>query len=184
MDLFQELPVRFPESPLIEQAEIERAESMIEAGKADSAAEEFEKFIKKNLNSPLRPLALFDMGKALQRAGDFEAAIEQYRAASGDENTELAARSRFAIAECLAELDRGSEAIAELINISQGRFPPGWAERAQLQIARMLERNGQIEEARQVYHSVAAAYHDDAAGMVALKAIERLGKEQQETRVR
>jgi hypothetical protein len=31
-----------------------------------------------------------------------------------------------------------------------------------------------MEEARQVYDSVAAAYSNDAAGMVALKAIERL----------
>ncbi len=182
--LFQELPVRFQDSPLIEHAEIERAECLIEAGNADAAAREFEQFIKNNLDSPLRPLALFDMGKALQRAGDFEAAIEQYRAASGDETTELAARSRFAIAECLAELDRSGEAVAELIKISQGRFPPGWAERAQLQIARLLERDSQMEEARQVYLSVAAGYGDDAAGMVALKAIDRLDREMQETGAR
>lgn len=179
--LFQKLSTHFPDSPLIEHAEIERAECMIEAGDADSAAREFEQFIKNNLDSLLRPLALFDMGKALQRAGDFEAAIEQYGAASSDKTTELAARSRFAIAECLAELDRSGEAVGELINISQGRYPAGWAERAQLQIARLLERDGQVEEARQVYLSVAAAYSDDAAGMVALKAIERLDKEMGET---
>jgi TolA-binding protein len=124
------------------------------------------------------------MGKALQRAGDFEKAIEQYRAASGDETAELAARARFAIAECLAELDRSSEAIAELIAISQGGFPSGWAERAQLQVARLLERDGQTEEARQIYASVAAVYSDDAAGMVALEAIERLEMEMREAAIR
>jgi TolA-binding protein len=124
------------------------------------------------------------MGKALQRAGNFEAAVEQYKAASGDETTELAARSRFAIAECLAEMDRGNEALAELIAISQGGFPAGWAERAQLQVARLLERDGKTDEARQVYASVASIYGNDAAGMVALQAIERLDTEMQEKVVR
>ena len=155
-----------------------------EAGSADAAAGEFERFIEDNLDSPLRPIALYDMGKALQRAGNFETAVEQYKAASGDETTELAARSRFAIAECLAELDRGTEAVAELITISQGGFPTGWAERAQLQVARLLERDGKTDEARQIYAAVAAAYSDDAAGMVALKAIERLDMEMREKVVR
>jgi TolA-binding protein len=182
--LFHDIPVLFPESPLHDQASIEGSECMIAAGNADAAAEEFERFVKDNLDSPLRPIALYDMGKALQRAGDFEAAVEQYRAASGDETTELAARSRFAIAECLAELDRSTEAIAELIAISQGAFPMGWAERAQLQVARLLERDGKTDEARQVYASVAASYGNDAAGMVALKAIDRLDMEVQEKAVR
>jgi TolA-binding protein len=175
--LFQEVAERFPDTALREQAEIEGAECMIDAGDADAAARAIERFSKEYLDSPFRPLALYDMGKALQRAGDFEAAIEQYRAASGDETAELAARARFAIAECLAELDRSSDAIAELVAISQGGFPSGWAERAQLQMARLLERDGRMEEASQIYSSVAATYSDDAAGMVALKAFERLEME-------
>ena len=158
----------------IEQAHIEAAECMIEAGNADSAVREFQRFITTNLDSPLRPIALFDMGRALQRAGRFKEAIEQYKIAAGGETTELAARSRFAIAECLAELDLSDEAVAELIGISRGGFPSGWAERAQLQMARLLERDNRLEEARQVYATIAAAYSEDAAAMVALKAIKRL----------
>jgi len=172
--LYEKLAREHPDSVFIEQADIEAAEAMIEAGKADEAARKFERFIKTNLDSPLRPLALYDMGKALQRAGKFERAIEQYKAAAGGETTELAARCRFAIAECLAELERGAEAIAELISIAQGGLPSGWAERARLQVARLLERDSRIAEARQVYLAIAAEYADDAAGMVALKAMERI----------
>jgi TolA-binding protein len=172
--LFETLAREHPGSAFIEQAEIEAAESMIEAGRADAAARKFERFIKNNLDSPLRPLALYDMGKALQRAGEFERAIEQYRAAAGGETTELAARCRFAIAECLAELDLGGKATAELIGIAQGGFPKGWAERARLQFARLLERDNRMDEARQVYSVIAAEFADDAAGMVALKAMERI----------
>jgi len=173
--LFEELTQQFPESPFFEQSEIEAAECMIEAGKAGEAARRFERFIDNNLDSPLRPLALYDMGRALQRAGRFESAIEQYRAAAGDETTELAARAHFAIAECLAELDLGARAMAELISIAQGGFPAGWEDRAQLQVARLLERDDRPEEALQMYNTIAAAYGDEAAGMVALKAMERIG---------
>jgi tetratricopeptide (TPR) repeat protein len=172
--LFEKLIEEYPESAFIEQAEIESAECMIEAGMAGTAAHRFEQFIQNRLDSPLRPLALYDMGRALQRAGEFENAIEQYKAAAGDETTELAARCRFAIAECLAELDRGGEATAELIGMAQGGFPIGWGARARLQVARLLEREGRNEEARQIYSTVAVEYADDAAGMVAMKAVERI----------
>ena len=174
IELFETLTRTLPQSPLIEQAEIEAAQCMIEAGKADLAARKFERFIENNLDSPLRPLALYYMGRALQRAGNFEGAIEQYKAGGGGETTELGARARFAIAECLAELDRSTEAVAELIEITRGGFPAGWAERAHLQLARLLERDNRPEEARQVYGAIAAEYGDDAAGIVALKAVERL----------
>jgi TolA-binding protein len=147
---------------------------MIEAGEAGPAAQRFEEFINKNLDSPLRPLALYDMGRALQRAGKFERAIEQYRAAAGDKSTEMAARARFAIADCLAELDHGAEATAELFSIAQGGFPAGWADRAQLQVARLLERDDRPDEALQIYSTVATTYSDDAAGIVALRAMKRL----------
>ena len=174
IQLFEKLVKEYPESEFIEQAEIESAECMIEAGKAGAAALKFEQFIQNNLDSPLRPLALYDMGRALQRTGEFEDAIEQYKAAAGGETTELAARCRFAIAECLAELDRGGEATAELIGIARGGFPIGWAARARLQVARLLERDSRIDEARQIYTTVAVEYADDAAGMVALKAVKRI----------
>ncbi len=174
IEYFGQLGQRFPGTALLAQAEIEAAECMIEAGNADSAAREFRRFIENNLDSPMRPLALYDMGKALQRAGRYDEAIEQYRVAAGGETSELAARSRFAIAECFAELDRSGEAIAELIGIARGGFPAGWAERAQLQMARLLERDGQKEQARHVYATIAAMYGNDVAGMVALKAMTRL----------
>lgn len=176
-ELFGQLCKRYPQSPLVEQAKIEAAECMIDAGRADEAIGKFKEFIETQVQSPLRPVVLYDMGKALQRASKFEEAIEQFKAAEGGETNELAARSHFAIAECLAELDRNSEAIAELISMVQGGFPSGWAERAQLQVARLLERDGQIKEARHVYAAMADTYGDDAAGMVALKAIKRLDAE-------
>jgi TolA-binding protein len=177
IEMFQELGKRFPQSPLLEQADIEAAQCMIEAGRAEEAARKFEDFIKNNVGSLLRPMALYDMGRALQRAGKFEQAIEQYRAAEGGERTELAARARFAIAECLTELDRGPEAIAELTSITRGGYLAGWAERAQLQMARLLERNGQKEEARHIYLAVSGTYKDDAAGIVAQRALTRLDSE-------
>jgi TolA-binding protein len=172
--LFEKLIKKYPDSTFIEQAEIESAECMIEAGRAGEAARRFEQFIQNNLDSPLRPLALYDMGRALQRAGKFEEAIDQYKAAAGDKTTELAARCRFAMAQCLAELDRGEEATAELIRMTQGGFPIGWAARARLQVARLLERDNRMDEARHIYSTVAVEYADDAAGLVALKAVERI----------
>ncbi|MBI5117435.1 tetratricopeptide repeat protein [Candidatus Poribacteria bacterium] len=180
--LFESLTSRYPRSLLLDQAEIEAAESTIEGGGAALAAQKLQSFIDKNVASPLRPLAVYDMGKALQRAGKFDEAIEQYRIAPRGESTEPAARSRFAIAECLAELDRTGEAVAELVAIARGGFPAGWPERAQLQAARLLERDGRPNEARQMYESVAETYGDDAAGMVALKAIRRMEKESENGR--
>jgi len=177
IELFQSIGRRFPESALAEKAYLEAAQCLIEAGMADGAAREFETFIADNVDSPLRPLALYDMGRALQRAGKFEEANEQYRVAAAGNKTELAARSHFAIAECLAELDRSGEAIAELVGIARGGFPAGWAERAQLQMARLLERDGRIDEARLIYDNIAETYIDDAAGMVAVKAVERLNRD-------
>lgn len=176
-ELFGQLSEDYPDSPLIEQSEIEAAECMIEDGKAYLAVHNFRQFIENNLDSPLRPLALYDMGRALQRAGGFEEAIDQYRAVAGGETTELAARSRFAIAECLAELDRSAEAAAELIGIAQGGFPIGWSERAKLQVARLMERDNRYDEARQLYSTIATEYSADAAGMVALQAMERIDSE-------
>ncbi len=175
---FQKLESAYPGSPLRERATIEAAECMLEAGQADAAANEFQKFIEQNVSSPLRPQALYDMGKSLQRAGRFEEAMEQFRAAAGDETTQMAASSHFAVAECLAELDRTSEAIAELVSMIRAAYPAGWAERAQLQVARLLERDGEVVEARQVYEVVAQTYKTEAAGIVAQRAIERLSSVQ------
>jgi TolA-binding protein len=174
VETFNLLEQRFPQSSLLEQAHIERAECLLETGRMDEAVQEFARFIEQKVESPLRPLVLYDMGKALQRAGKFEEAIEQYRAAAGGEKNEIAARARFAVAECLAELDRRAEAVEELTIIARGGFPAGWEERALLQTAMLLERDGMIEEARHLYSAVVASYPEEAAGMAALKALNRL----------
>jgi TolA-binding protein len=176
-DLFHQLNTLSAGSPFSDQAYVEAAECMLEAGEAVPAIKEFQDFIEKNVSSPLRPVVLYDMGKALQRSGKFEDAIDQFKAAAGGQTTELAASSHFAVAECLAELDRSDEAIAELVGMVRGAYPPGWAERAQLQVARLLERNGQVEEARHVYAAVAQTYRIDAAGIVAKRALDRLDAE-------
>jgi len=178
IQLFRSLIDAFPDSHHRERATIEAAECMLESGQADAAAEELQTFIEHSISSPLRPLVLYDMGKALQRSGKFEAAIEQYKAAAGGETTALAASSHFAIAECLAELDQNDEAVAVLISMVRAAYPPGWAERAQLQVARLLERDGQLVEAVHVYEAVAQTYKTDAAAMVAHRALQRLNPAQ------
>jgi len=177
ISLYNDLNRLYPGNPFTENAAIELAECMLESGEVDGAVVEFERFIERNVSSPLRPVVLYDLGKALQRSGRFEQAIEQFKAVAGGNTGELAANSRFAIAECLAELDRSDEAVAELVGMVRGAYPRGWPERAQLQVARLLEREGQLDEARHLYEAVAQTYRQEAAGMVAQRAIDRLNTE-------
>jgi TolA-binding protein len=172
--LFRALNSQYQESVFAERSVVESAECMLEAGEALDAARTFKEFIDNNVASPLRPLALYNMGKALQRTGKYVEAIEQFKAAAGGETNELAAGSHFAIAECLSELDRSGEAVAVLVGMVGGAYPPDWAERAQLQVARLLERDGQVDEARHVYASIVQTYQRDAAGIVAKRALDRL----------
>jgi TolA-binding protein len=175
--LFQRLNFLYPNNELSEHAILEAAECKMEAGETELAEEDFKSFAERNVNSPLRSLAFYNMAKILKNSSEFAEALERFRVAACDQTDEMSVKCRLEIASCLVHLGRNDQAVAELVGVVRGAYPPGWAECAHLQVARLLEREGQEEQARQVYDAVARAYPLAAAGAVGQLGIDRLNSE-------
>src|SRR2546426_736715 len=93
----------------------------------------------------------FARGVSLQRAGDFEGAIREYRAALAQEPANFEARSNLGVA--LAHIGHFEEAI-DAYRMALQNAPPAAASRLRMNLGLAYYKSGQIEEAVRTFEDV------------------------------
>ncbi len=136
---------------LSESITMRLAETRALTGQHAEAGETYAAFLEKFPDSRWRRNAQFGLAFATENGGDSEAAIPVYRELLADKKVDLwTVRGRFQVGECLFNLQRYDEAVAEFVNV-EINYPkyPDWQAKAMLETARVLiaqEKKGQASD--------------------------------------
>jgi TolA-binding protein len=163
------------ESSLMRLAEVQ---GMIKQWK--ESAQSYESFLVTYPKSRWAGAARFGLAFMLERQGDYQRAIAEYRKVIAAQGTdEFAARSQLQTGECLFAMKKYDEAIQELIKVDIGFRFEDWKARAVLEIARALEAKGDKEKALAQYKEVMKRFPKHEVAAVAKKSADALRHERQ-----
>jgi tetratricopeptide (TPR) repeat protein len=104
------------------------------------------------------------MANLKRREGAYGAAIDYYRRALTDENSESNAQIQYEIAELHEKMGDIEGACREYLKV-EGAYPKGtfWSVRANLKCARAFEKLGRLAEAKRLYEKLAAMDIEESA---------------------
>ena len=110
------------------------------------------------------------IGTILKSQEKFNLAIEYFKIAQTNENSEVNAQMQYDIAECYQALGENKKAVDEYLKVEY-KYPIGdfWAKRAQFQCANLLEKMGKKDRALNLYKKLS-----EQEGREADQARERL----------
>ncbi|MEQ1630910.1 MAG: tetratricopeptide repeat protein [Planctomycetota bacterium] len=114
---------RFPESPLVPQARLERGRALYQDGKHDAAAAELNTLLAGDGAPPLRQQAQELLGLCALATGDGEAAVASLQTAIQSASAAEKPRLTFALGEALANLSRWDEAVVAYDAVPQDAAP-------------------------------------------------------------
>jgi TolA-binding protein len=144
------------------------------------SAQSYEAFLVTYPKSRWAGAARFGLAFMLERQGDYQRAIAEYRKVIAAQGTdEFAARSQFQTGECLFAMKKYDEAIQELIKVDIGFRFEDWKARAVLEIARALEAKGDNEKALAQYKEVMKRFPKHEVAAVAKKSADALRHDRQ-----
>jgi len=144
---------------------------------ADSEAT-YTDFLKSYPKSKWTARARFGLAWALEKQKKYAEAMGNYRkaaSAGGRKRSEMGARSRFQIGECLFALRRYDEALVEFEKVmNEFRRDRGWVSKALLETARVLESKGELDKAVIRFKEVIKKYPKNDVAIVAKQRLDIL----------
>jgi tetratricopeptide (TPR) repeat protein len=156
---YQEVAVRWPESPLRDPALIAKADIFLAGGAWRAAAEEYGRVAGTADRADVRAEAELRRAACLVLDGDTETGIgELASVAERHHGTNYAARAHYLRGEALWEGERYEEAIAEYNRVLTEHFEHELAASAQYRVGRSLDLLGRGAEATSAYRAVVSGY--------------------------
>jgi len=140
------------------------------------AQKSYRAFLEKFPESRWKRNARFGLAFAMESAGESEKAIPEYRKLLEEKTTDLwTVRGRYQLGECLFNLRKYDEAVAEFLNV-EIHFAeyPGWQAKAVLEIGRVLLAQNDKEKAAERFKDVIVRYPKEGAATVAQQYLDEL----------
>jgi len=152
-----------PDSQLAVESTIKIGDILAQSGKADDAIKELKSIIEKHPGTRFEKVANKKIGDILKERKLFNAAIEKYRLAITEKQSEFNAETQFAIGESYEELGDNEEALSEYLKVKY-LYPEitYWSARAGLRAAYIFEVKQRWNDARKIYEEMAGADLEEA----------------------
>lgn len=157
--LYQEVAVRYPDSPYRDAALLAKANTFLSAEAYDSARDEFTRTAETATDPRIRAEAQLRAAASAVMAQDREEGTRLLReVAATHAGTPVAARAQFLLGEVLYERGEYDQAIAEFNQLLTRYFDHELAATAQYRVGRCLDALGREGEATSTYMAVVSGY--------------------------
>jgi TolA-binding protein len=120
----------------------------------------FSLFLDRRPESPMWFQARFGIGWAHENEGQYDEAVEAYRAVTARHQGETAARAQFQIGECLFAQKRYDEAVRELLKVDILYAYPPWSAAALYEAGRCFQEMGSPIDARKQFELLRQQHAD------------------------
>jgi TolA-binding protein len=182
---FKKVADEFKEKPEIkaaglgEESLLRLAECYHQLQKYDEAVRSADRLLAEYPQGPLRHEARFTRGFALQFSGDFEGAIQAYRAVVSGTRAPVAARSQYHIGECRVEQKKYREAAKEF-NTTVANFDfdgeyKDWVRRSLLSAGIAYQTAGDAAAASSQFRELQERFPQTEEGKAAAERLRELG---------
>jgi TolA-binding protein len=160
---FEYVIEKYPDSKSAVESTMRIGDILAESGRADDAARELKTIIEKYPGTQFEKVASRRIGDMLKERGLYNAAIERYKAAITDTQSNFNAETQFLIAECYEESGDVDQAIPEYLKVKY-LYPDisPWPGRAQLRAATLFEGKLRWKDAVKIYEELASGKRGEA----------------------
>lgn len=170
--------VGLPDAPvsLGESITMRLAETQALTNEHAKAQASYTAFLSKFPESRWTRNAQFGLAFALENGGASDKAIPEYRKLLDDKTVDLwTVRGRFQIGECLFNLQKYEEAVAEFVNVEINYTKyPDWQAKSVLEMARVLMAQDKKEQAADRLKELLQRYPNEKAATVAQQYLDEL----------
>jgi TolA-binding protein len=140
--------------PVTEEGLIRLGEAYAASGNWGESQASYEQLVGRFGGSKWVPEARFGIGYALQKAKQFDRAIEAYADVTRRTSSEVAARAQYQIGLCRAEQKRWQDAVNELLVVPGTYDYAEWAASASLEAGKALVELKQSAQAKDILQRV------------------------------
>jgi len=156
LNQFETIVKQTPKSKWVPQAILALGDIYKRKGEYYKAIPKYEMLIQQHPKNPITRIANNRVGTILKMQDNYALAIEYFKVARGEENSEINAQMQFDIAECYEKMGMESNAVEEYLKVEY-EYPKGkfWVTRAHLNCAKLLEKQGKNESAFNLYQKMA-----------------------------
>jgi len=165
------------EPALLESIIMRLGETQSLTDQHNEATGTYRQFIGQYPQSKWMRNAVFGLGFALEKAGKFDEAINEYRKLFADPKIidVWTVRGRYHTGECLFNTKKFEEAIAEFVGVELNfKQYPDWQAKAALEIGRVLLIQNKREEATKSFKDVVTKYGKENAAVVARQYLDQI----------
>jgi len=136
---------------------------LAESGRADDAVKELKGITEKYPGTQFEKVADKKIGDIFKQRKLYNAAIERYRLAITEAQSDFNAETQFLIGECYEEAGDADQAIAEFLKVKY-LYPEltKWSGRAGLRAATLFENKGRWKDARKIYEELSGTKLQEA----------------------
>lgn len=161
---------------LAESVTMRLAETQALTGQHPEAAETYRLFLARFPQSRWTRNARFGLAFAMENAGDSQGAISEYKTLVSGKPVDLwTVRSHFQTGECLFNLQKFDQSIAEFVKIEiTYKKYPAWQAKSILEIGRVLLAQERNDQAAERFKEVIKRYGEEKAAVVARQYLDEL----------
>ncbi|MDD5423800.1 MAG: tetratricopeptide repeat protein, partial [Candidatus Omnitrophica bacterium] len=136
---------------------------LAESGRADDATKELKTIIEKYPGTQFEKVASRRIGDILKERGLYNAAVEKYKVAITETQSNFNAETQYLIGECYEESGDAEQAIPEFLKVKY-LYPEvkRWSGRAQLRAATLFEGRQRWKDAAKIYEELASGKYEEA----------------------
>jgi len=160
---FEYIIEAYPESKSAVESTMKIGDILAESGRADDAIKELKLITEKYPGTQFEKLANKKIGDILKQKKLYNAAIEKYRLAITETQSDFNAETQFQIADCYEETGEGEQAVAEFLKVKY-LYPEitRWSGKAGLRAAAIFENKGRWKDAKKIYEELSGTNLEEA----------------------
>ena len=155
LNQFRKLIKLYPESVRAPQAVLALGDIYLKKDETDLAINQLDYLIQKYPDNKITNIAKEKVGTIFKLQGKYMRAIDYYKMALTDENSEINSQIQFDTAECYDKAGLINDAIEEYLNVEY-RYPKSeyWVMRALFRCAELSEKEGDTKRALSLYQKL------------------------------
>ena len=177
LERLDELIRRYPKSPLAGEALLRKSELLFLVGKGKEGRRLLEEVLSGSSQGAFQKRAARKISDLLREEGNYAEAIPYLEKARTGDAYEPNAQIQFEIGECYEALGNTEKALEEFLRLAY-LYPKStyWVMRAYLKSGTLLEKQGKLQEAAQIYEKL-AGWHRLEEAEVARERLEWIKKQ-------
>jgi TolA-binding protein len=153
----------YPASKVAVDSTMKIGDILAESGHPDDAVRELKGITEKYPGTQFEKVADKKIGDIFKQKKLYNAAIEKYRLAITEAQSDFNAETQFLIGECYEEAGDADQAMAEFLKVKY-LYPEitRWSGRAGLRTATLFENKGRWKDARKIYEELSGTKLEEA----------------------